>query len=55
MTQTTATIVTRIINDGRAANNEELINEFEFDAAEAGMTDSEIEDALNSNWFPWMK
>lgn len=47
-------IVARIVENGRAANNEELKNEFEFDASNAGFNNEEIEDVLKSPWFPWI-
>jgi predicted transcriptional regulator len=48
-------IVTRIIENGRVATNEELEVEFEFDASEQGWTDEKIKAALESTWFPWIK
>jgi hypothetical protein len=53
--KTTNQIVNEIVENGRATNNEELENEFIFEATEAGFSDDEIADALNSEWFPWMK
>jgi hypothetical protein len=54
-TNETTEIVTSIIENGRAANNDELRNEFEFEASEKGFSDAEIQEALSSEWFPWMK
>ena len=54
-TNETTQIVTSVIENGRAANNDELRNEFEFVATEAGFSDDEIKAALESPWFPWMK
>ena len=51
----TTKIVTSIIENGRAANNDELRSEFEFEASEKGFSDDEIQEALSSEWFPWMK
>lgn len=51
----TTHIVTSIVENGRAANNDELSHEFEFAASEAGFSDDEIKAALESPWFPWMK
>lgn len=51
----TAKIVSEIVENGRAANNDELRNEFEFEASEQGFNDDEIQEAMNSPWFPWMK
>jgi hypothetical protein len=51
----TTKIVKSIIENGRAANNDELQNEFEFEASEKGFNDDEIKAALESPWFPWMK
>lgn len=48
-------IVIDIIENGRAANNTELENEFEFSASEAGYIEDEIKEALKSPWFPWFK
>jgi len=48
-------IVSEIVENGRAVNNTELENEFEFSASEAGYGDDEIKEALESPWFPWMK
>lgn len=47
-------IVSRIVENGRASTNEELENQFEFDANEAGYSDDEIKNALASKWFPWI-
>lgn len=46
-----AEIVRDIIENGRAANQTELENEFEFSASEAGWTDEEIQAAIESPWF----
>mgnify|MGYP006921388727 FL=1 len=54
-TNETTKIVASIIENGRAANNDELRNEFEFEASEKGFSDAEIQEALSSEWFPWMK
>lgn len=48
-------IAQKIIENGRATNNEELENEFEFEAAEQGWAEEEISEALLSPWFPWFK
>ena len=53
MKDTMAEIVERIVANGAAATNEELEIQFEFYATEDGWTDQEIQEALNSPWFPW--
>lgn len=47
-----APIVKRIMENGIAKTNQELQNQFEFFAGEAGWSDEEIQQALNSPWFP---
>lgn len=54
-TKTMNEIATRIIENGTAATNEELENQFEYAASEDGWTDDKIKDALVSPWFPWLK
>lgn len=45
-------IIKTITENGRATTQEELINEFEFEAQEQGWTDEEIKIAIGSDWFP---
>ena len=47
-----ADIIRTVIENGRAATQEELEVEFEFEAAEQGWTDEEIQAAIQSPWFP---
>ena len=47
-----AKIIRTVIENGRAATQEELEVEFEFEAAEQGWTDEEIQAAIQSPWFP---
>lgn len=45
-------IVRIVMDNGRAQTQEELEGEFDFEAIEQGWTDEEIEQAINSPWFP---
>lgn len=47
-----AKIIRDVMENGRAATQSELENEFEFAASEAGWTDEEIKAAIASPWFP---
>lgn len=46
-----AEIVRDVMDNGRAATQAELENEFEFAASEAGWTEEEIQAAIQSPWF----
>lgn len=46
-----AKIIQDVIENGRAADQTELENEFEFAASEEGWTDEEIQTAVASPWF----
>lgn len=50
-------IATDVVEWGRveSGTNEELQNEFEFEAQEQGFSREEIKAAIESPWFPWMK
>jgi hypothetical protein len=50
-------IVTDVVEWGRveSGTNEELQNEFEFEAQEQGFGREEIKAAVKSSWFPWFK
>lgn len=47
-------IIKTITENGRltTGTQEELENEFEFEASEQGLSDSEIQEAIVSGWFP---
>jgi len=47
-----AKIVSTVIDNGLAATQVELENEFEFEATQQGWTDEEIKEAIDSPWFP---
>ena len=47
-----ADVARTVMENGRAANQAELKNEFEFEASEQGWTDEEIQEAINSPFFP---
>ncbi len=50
--QEMAEIVRTVMDNGRAASQEELEAEFDFEASEQGWTDEEIKKAVDSPWFP---
>jgi len=50
-----AEIVRCVMDNGRAATQIELENEFEFAASERGWTAEEIRRAIESPWFPEIK
>ena len=45
-------IVQEVMENGRAVDQTELENEFLFTASEDGWTDEEIQEAIESPWFP---
>ena len=47
-----ADIIRTVIENGRAATQEELEVEFEFEAVNRGWADEEIQAAIQSPWFP---
>ena len=52
MKKSMSEIVQEIIENGRASSQEELVVEFEFEAAEQNWSEDEIREAINNPWFP---
>lgn len=50
--QEMAEIIRTVNDNGRASNQEEFENEFEFEATEQGWTPEQVKEAIDSPWFP---
>lgn len=55
MKKTATEIAQEIMENGLATTQEELENQFEYFAREAGWSDEEIKAAIESPWFPRIK